>query len=336
MKKGFTTPLFFILGLLVFCASPSEQFRKDYPALYQQYMGKWIVFTLDENCTIVGNFELNPDSSISDPHGYVLGKISQIQDFEIWWSAKGMSGFEVWGKNKKTGAVSLLKSERIDSDDLDKNNPVFVDISGIIGVTPKQNLEPVYYLTNRQGLYERIQNTNKNLITDRRLWEKVNKNSITHLVTFIKNTQIESSKKEATIMLHSLLDAKIKSYLKKTYPQYSSYCDKDIIFEDGSKICRFYEFFKMGVCGINKNSGQKIEFRITKDSDSQNTFKVSTSGNNTTATIIFKSYKENIVAMGMDVNGDTRGWQYGLSFLAGSYNAYPDLESIDTDFLEKM
>lgn len=102
-------------------------------------------------------------------------------------------------------------------------------------------------------------------IYENAIWEVLNKNSISEHIDFLKKVKSTELNTLAKTSLYSLLDKKIIKYIQKEFKSYSQYSNKMIIYEDGTEMCKFYEFLKMPILFKSKTSGEKTNFSIEKN-----------------------------------------------------------------------
>ncbi len=136
-----------------------------------------------------------------------------------------------------------------------------------------------------------------------------------------------------------MLDKKIKKYFQVKHPAFSKYIDNSIIFENGIFVCRFYEFFRVPILGINPYSGTKINYSIESSYSGDNSFNVVISNTNNSENVIisFRPYKDKLVATGYKSGWhiNPEGWQIAVQAIANAMRVYPKLDNIDVDTLNR-
>lgn len=176
-------------------------------------------------------------------------------------------------------------------------------------------------------------------IDEKAKWEKLNKNSISEHIDFLKKVKSSDLNTLAKTSLYLLLDKKIIKYIQKNFKSYSKYSKNMIVYEDGTEMCRFYEFLKTPILFKNKISGERYDISIVKNDSIKNGFDVVCQVNGKELNISFKPYKGKLVLVGLSsgYQVNPNNWEVAVSTLAMAWNEYPeDLENIDVDLLEKL
>jgi len=323
--------------LLIFsCATPAEQLKEDNPTLFNEIAGKWYVLSSDDPTKFLGTFTLNDDGTINDPERFVIRWNYSASEF--FWSSSQKGGFDVLytypkGKTEITRKVFYT----INSNDKSKIHPIFHNYISKIGFIPKEYQYPGKILIHDESILESIkQDINQTQNNELDIWNNTNKNSIKEVVEFIKTAKNEKSRIIATETLHNLLDSKTKAYILKYNKKYSKYSDSNIINEDGMPYCKLYEFIRINVVAINPASGTKLSYKIVDNTNYKDGFDLIGSDGSVEYICSFKPYKNNIVIMNMSMNSDSRGWPYKFQLLVNTFNAYPDINNIDIDLIDKL
>jgi hypothetical protein len=170
-------------------------------------------------------------------------------------------------------------------------------------------------------------------------WESINKQSISMHIDFLKDVKSKNIKKTAKLSLYDLLDKKIIKYIQKNFKSYSKYSENMIVYEDGTEMCKFYEFLKIPILFKNKISGEKYDFSIKKNNSIKNGFDIECHVNGKELNITFKPYKGKLVVIGLSsgYQVNPKSWEIAVSTIATAWNEYPeDIDNIDVDLLEKL
>ena len=338
--KGSIILLLLLNVAVIACSSMSEQLKSKDPSLSSEIAGKWNVISVNNPSAIEASFILKENGVVEDPDGWIIQSSMRSDYKKFRWECKERGYVDTYVADKGSYNSSSGRFEYIINDkNINRINSSLIPYRSKIGFISIGwvEWEREDYIVVREKDTSEIINVIKNINSAKNSeWERIDKTSILAIIDFVNKTEQENIKKTAIDSLHNLLDEKIKTYISKKYKPYAYLVDKDIIFEDGTKVCKFYEFFKLAVCGINKNSGEKITMSIESNDRYPNGVTITTSIDNRTVTAILKPYKDNVVVMGMDLNGDSRGWQYSFSIIAQAWNQYPEISNIDIDLLEKL
>jgi len=322
------------------CSSMAERLKSKNPSVYNEIVGKWNVLSANNPSEIKASFVLKENGVVDDPDGWIIQSSMRSNYKNFQWDCNERGYVDTYVSDEDSFKSYSGGFEYIINDkNINRINSSLIPYRSKIGFISIGCVEweREDYIVVREKDTSEIINVIKNINSAKNSeWERIDKTSILAIIDFVNKTEQENIKKTAIDSLHNLLDEKIKTYISNKYKPYASLVDKDIIFEDGTRVCKFYEFFKLAVCGINKNSGEKITMSIESNDLYPNGVTITTSIDNRTVTAILKPYKDNVVVMGMDLNGDSRGWQYSFSIIAQAWNQYPEISNIDVDLLEKL
>lgn len=331
--------LFFVI-FVISCASPGDLLKQSNPEIYQDIVGTCYILSEEKQGEIRYTISFHHD-------GTITGDTKPLFQLE-----KAKWKF-IAGNRIKINTVNIVTTIdfNIDPDSLhwtdQKNLPRLK--KNIIPGAKFMHIEWKESWSAGSALYIYTKDMDdiiafKNLeakqeLEDKKRWENLNYKSVKAHYDFIKNVKNKDLKSNAELSLHKLLDAKTIQYLKKNFKLYAKYSQDMIIYENGTELCRLYEFLKFPITFKNKHSGEKFYFTLEKNYSQKNVFDIVCSINGKELNILLKPYKNKLILVGLSsgYQVNPKSWEFGVSAIATAWNQYPeDIDNIDIDLLDKL
>jgi len=356
--------LLFDLAFMLSCASIGESLKKNDLSKYNNIIGSWYILSPENPGDIIAVVTFNDNGSISGDIEKVFGFkkakwTDKIYTYDGWTTNSQCIGiYNLDIRDHYPAKLYFYKTDlsnwkyfRDDSNEGKYNNfyEGYLQTLNIIQYEyDYSNIMTEKYIRKRlQAVYTKDINISKNIQeeylvknnNDSNNWVLVNKNSISEHINFLKSVKEPKLKSTAETSLHELLDKKVIKYIQNKYKPYTKYTDNMIIYENGTEMCKFYEFLKMPIIFKNNVSGEKYDISIEKNDSITNGFDIICKVNGKELNISFKPYKSKLVLVGLSsgFQVNPKSWEFAVSTIATSWNKYPeDLDAIDVELLEKL
>jgi hypothetical protein len=203
----------------------------------------------------------------------------------------------------------------------------------------KKKIESFVYTRDLNSINDLKKEFSANIENDKNNWDTLEMNSISGHIAFLQSVKNPELKLKAEQSFNELLDKKTIKYIQKKYKSYSKYSNNMIVYEDGTEMCKFYEFLKLPVLFKNKTSGEKINISIEKNNSFEKGFDIVCQINGKELNITFKPYKNKLVLVGLSsgLQVNPKSWENAVSLISIAWNKIPDdLNNIDVDLLENL
>lgn len=356
--------LLFISTFIISCTSFGENLKKSNPDLYNDIVGTWYILSSDNPGEVMYTITFNEDGTVSGDTtslfgykearwigkiyvGHSVSSVDGVATNNGWLISKG--NFSVFNTNTTNIAMSEKIFYSNSKYGLSTNNINFQYLTSIPPLNimkieyQSTNIREKFFVFSRDlkivnSLKVKFLKDSENILSEKKNWEKLNKQSIFEHITFLKNVTDINLKSNAETSLNELLDKKIFKYIQKNFKTYSKYSDKMIVYEDGTEVCKLYELLRNTILGKNNISGEKNSIHFNRNKEYDNGFDIVVGIDDDNLIFNFKPYKNNLVIMGLSKNykPTPKGWEYALKIGLEIMIKYPKLESIDVDLLEKL
>ena len=194
------------------------------------------------------------------------------------------------------------------------------------------------YVRNSYNLkaLQKIIEDKKRILESQKKWDELNKKSINAILNFLKENPDNQYSKEATELLHSLLDKKVQQYLKKKYKSFTPHINSMICLNNGTEICTLSEALRLPVLGIVPSTGFKIDFDLNRTKNKINL--IISDNNNSECIIILRPFKNKLIAEGytQGLINNPNHWEYIVNTIMISFSGFPDNENIDFDLINSL
>jgi hypothetical protein len=351
MKKKFKSITnLFLLAFIISCVSTTTggQLKQSNPVMYDDIIGTWYILSNENPGEIKYTISFNDNGSVT-------GDIDLFGFKDVNWSETEFALnsdydninyriFKIYNLNNTFEIYyDVDKYEKDSAFEYPNINPAYLNYIPSLKIMQirkeEGKIESFVYSRNLNIINNLKKAFFANIENDKKKWNSLDKNSLAGHIAFLKSVKHPELKSKAQQSLNDLLDKKTIRYIQKEYKVYSKYLNSMIVYVDGTKMCKFYEFLKIPILFKNKTSGEKINISFKKNKSFENGFDIVCQINGKELNITFKPYKDKIVLVGLSsgYQVNPKGWENAVSTISLSWNKYPDdLASIDLDLLENL
>lgn len=308
----------------------TEQVNKE---VLSELSGTWYIFSNTKPFEQLGILTLIDDGLISDGSNIIIKESDISEDYDIWWSAKDNTGFDVIKRKKGAQNQVIIQHVQCIVSDKDKKkiNKSYYEYLSKIGYLESNNKEMGILIVTKDENFANSEIT-KNLKSK---WAKLNKNSVKDHIDFYKSLSDDELKRDVYKSLFELVDKKILKVLVKEYPKYKNHFNKPLQVGEQS-YDKLYRFFTVSIAGINPDNDYKIESSITANRNNLSVFDIKWKYAQDVVFEIEPS-KNYVRLVNVLKDGDTvEGWPLAIHILFPAFTEYPDIDHIDYKLLDSV
>lgn len=326
--------------LAISCASPGDLLKQSNPEIYKDIVGTCYILSKEKQGEISYQISFHHD-------GTVTGDTTSLFQLEkAKWEFVAGNRIKINTVNEETTIdfnVDPDNLNQLQKDQLSKLSKYTIPGAKIIHIKWKKSWQggsTLYMYTKNMEDIIAFKNLGTNQeLEDKKRWESLDYKSLRAHVDFLKTVRNKDIKSDAELSLHKLLDIKVIKYFQKNLKSYSKYSENMIIYENGTELCKLYEFLTLPIVFKNKHSGEKIDFTLERNNSKKNVFNIVCLVNGKELNISLRPYKNKLVLVGLSsgFQENPKNWEFGVSAIATAWNKYPeDPENIDIELLENL